>query len=227
MTAKHYTLPPPLGTNRNSPNLNGGGTILIRGHSMWPTLRNMEHAAIRPYGDRRIRPGDVVLIRPPGVDHTVTHRVKRITSFGITTKGDNCENEDRWVIPAGDVLGRLTWVARHGRKRRVRGGILGRLWSAGVQILPYVDTVAASLFPQDRPRQDYHKFITALCTRMLHIKVITFQREEGPELLLLWGRRVIGRLDPGKTRWAIRRPFRLFVDESLLPGHDTTQISES
>jgi hypothetical protein len=31
------------------------------------------------------------------------------------------------------------------------------------------------------------------------------------------GRRVIGRWLPGMSRWHIRRPFRLFVDEASLP----------
>jgi hypothetical protein len=31
------------------------------------------------------------------------------------------------------------------------------------------------------------------------------------------GRRVVGRWLPGMTRWYIRRPFRLFVDEESLP----------
>jgi hypothetical protein len=39
----------------------------------------------------------------------------------------------------------------------------------------------------------------------------------GKELQLLMGRRVIGRWLPGMSRWHIRRPFRLFVDEASLP----------
>jgi hypothetical protein len=48
-------------------------------------------------------------------------------------------------------------------------------------------------------------------------RVISFNREAGTELQLVMGQRVIGRRLEGKTRWHIRRPFRLFVDEEALP----------
>ncbi len=44
----------------------------------------------------------------------------------------------------------------------------------------------------------------------------TLKRSFGEEYLLLMGRFTIGHRVPGVGSWHIRRPFRLFVDESLL-----------
>jgi len=49
-------------------------------------------------------------------------------------------------------------------------------------------------------------------------RVISFAREEGVELQLVMGSRVIGRRPPGKTYWLIKRPFLLFIDDTSLPS---------
>jgi signal peptidase I len=60
-----------------------------------------------------------------------------------------------------------------------------------------------------------------LCTRLVplrrRMRVISLERKEGKELQLLLGRTVVGRLLPNHDRWLIRRPFRLFIDETTLP----------
>jgi hypothetical protein len=48
-------------------------------------------------------------------------------------------------------------------------------------------------------------------------RAISLSHPAGTELQLLMGRYVIGRWLPGKSGWNIRRPFRLFVDETSLP----------
>jgi hypothetical protein len=58
---------------------------------------------------------------------------------------------------------------------------------------------------------------TQLLPAQMRPRVISLNRTAGEELQVLMGRRVIGRLLPGMTRWHIRRPFRLFVDEEALP----------
>jgi hypothetical protein len=52
---------------------------------------------------------------------------------------------------------------------------------------------------------------------ILKPRVLFFRRVEGMELQLVVGHRLIGRRLPGKEHWEIKRPFRLFVDEALLP----------
>jgi hypothetical protein len=51
----------------------------------------------------------------------------------------------------------------------------------------------------------------------LRPRVITFERDGQREMQLVLGSRIIGRRPAGAGAWAIRRPFRLFVDEQALP----------
>ena len=48
-------------------------------------------------------------------------------------------------------------------------------------------------------------------------RVVYFKMKDGVEMQLLVGRFVIGRRMPGWAAWQLRRPFRLFIDESALP----------
>jgi hypothetical protein len=48
-------------------------------------------------------------------------------------------------------------------------------------------------------------------------QVASFQTEADASHKLLLGRRIIGSFDQSLFQWQIRRPYRLFVDESSLP----------
>ena len=48
-------------------------------------------------------------------------------------------------------------------------------------------------------------------------QLTVYQRPQGPEYQLRLFGLTIGRCLPGRKRWRIRTPFRLVVDEELLP----------
>lgn len=61
-----------------------------------------------------LRAGDVITFRPPasaGVDGLVTHRIVRITTDGIRTRGDNETARDPWVLrPQQPTLPRVVYT---------------------------------------------------------------------------------------------------------------------
>jgi signal peptidase len=106
---------------------------------------------------------------------------------------------------------------RGNRRRRIYGGPLGRLFAVTVRVIHAIDSRVSYLL-----RPVYNELAKVgisirLLPAQMRPRVISFDRAAGKELQLLMGRWVVGRWLPGRTRWNIRRPFRLFVDEEALP----------
>ncbi len=100
------------------------------GPSMNPTLRESEILEILPYGNRPLQVGDVVFFRSPKAHQTVVHRIARLTTEGIYTRGDNNRRDDDFVLQPGDIQGRVV-AASQGRKHRaVAGGAAGSAYQS-------------------------------------------------------------------------------------------------
>ena len=183
------------------------------GTSMNPTLCELDVLEIAPYGNRPIRVGDVIFFVLPDWTRPAVHRVVRITPECISTRGDNNNLIDSWVIVPEDVIGQVLRAARGKVKRPIFGGIAGQLWAVGVSIFKVVVKV---------PSFFYHLLA---CSRLLRyllplhkrMRIITINQPGGEELQLVLGHWLVGRHKLGTERWWIRRPFRLFVDERSLP----------
>jgi len=161
-----------------------------------------------------IRVGDVLVFVSPEDGSKVVHRVITIGLHGIKTRGDNCTQADDWVLRREHIIGR---VVRGTKRRKVFGGLLGRLFAGKVRLIREIDSrVSCFLRPAYDELSRAGIFIRLLPSQMMP-RVIALNRAAGKELQVLMGRRVIGRWLPGMTRWQIRRPFRLFVDEDSLP----------
>jgi len=189
------------------------------GPSMIPSLRPGDELEIVAYDQQQIRRGDVIVFIPPGGDSKIVHRVVFVDPSGIKTRGDNCNQVDDWVLSPEHILGRVVSARGVNRRRRIFGGPLGKLFAAVLRVIHAVDSGVSFLL-----RPAYDEFAKAgifirLLPAQTRPRVISFNRPAGTELQLLMGRRVIGRCLPGKTIWNIRRPFRLFVDETSLPGN--------
>jgi hypothetical protein len=187
------------------------------GSSMNPTLKPGVRLDVKAYQRQKIRRGDVVVFISPEDGSKVVHRVVAVDSKGIKTKGDNCIQEDEWVLRPDLIFGRVVYSQRGNKHRRVFGGPLGQLFATFVRSIHLIDSGLSSLL---RPAYDRLAgagiFKRWIPTRMKP-RIVSFGRPAGKELQLLMGRRVIGRWLPGKSGWNIRRPFRLFVDETSLP----------
>jgi hypothetical protein len=187
------------------------------GPSMNPTLKSGDGIKVIPYGKRKIRIGDVIVFPSPKGYHNVVHRVISVDSQGIRTRGDNNTNIDPWALSHDGIIGHVFWAQRGNRQRSIHGGLRGLLYSLGIRATRIIDSKISSLL-----HPAYHWLVRTGALRpwlsaRIQTRVLYFNRSTGTELLLLMGRRVIGRLLPGRSQWVIRRPFRLLVDEAALP----------
>jgi hypothetical protein len=192
-------------------------TMNYIGHSMNPTLKSGDRLQIMPYDRKRIRRGDVVVFIPPGGDTKIIHRVISANSCGIRTRGDNSSHLDPWVLRPDHIFARVVCAKRKNRQRRVFGGPLGKVLALTFRVIHAVDSYVSFLL---RPAYDElakGDIFSRLLPARMRPRVVSFDRAAGKELQLLMGRRVIGRWLPGRSRWHICRPFRLFVDEESLP----------
>ena len=122
------------------------------------------------------------------------------------------------------VLGRVVYAHRAKGKRRIYGGLSGRIIGNSLLAVRYLDLKVSFLL-----RPIYHflagtSLFRAILPSRLRPRVKTIKRSIGDEYLLLMGKFTIGYRVPGVNSWHIRRPFRLFVDKSLLnPGAEKLQ----
>jgi signal peptidase len=189
------------------------------GPSMNPTFKPGDRLEIISCEAKKIRRGDVIVFIPPGNHSKVVHRVVRIDSHGIKTRGDSCNHLDEWVLSPDCILGRVILARRGNKKWRVSGGRMGQVFASIVRAIHAIDSGVSSLLRPTYDRLAKSGVFRKILPMQMKKMVISFNRPEGLELQLLMGRRVIGRWLPGTSRWHIRRPFRLFVDEASLPGN--------
>ncbi len=191
--------------------------INYTGPSMNPTLKAGDGLFVVPYGDRKLRIGDVVVFRDPEGKYNIAHRVVAVDSRGVTTKGDNNINIDPWVLLPDDIIGHVVSAQRKSMIVTIRGGIWGRISAPAFWTIKRANlSVSRILNPA------YHWLARSGIFIKFNwflpkIHVLSFNRPEGREFQLLMGNRVIGRCLPGKDHWQIMRPLRLFVDEASLP----------
>jgi hypothetical protein len=185
---------------------------------MNPIFKSGDRLQIASCDLEEIRVGDVVVFISPEDGSKVVHRIISLDST-IKTQGDNCNSEDDWVLSREHLLGRVVSAQRGNRRRRIFGGPLGRLLAVSVRIIRAIDSPVSYLLRPAYNELAKVGIFTRLLPAQIRPRVISLNRAAGEELQILMGRRVIGRLLPGMTRWHIGRPYRLFVDEASLPGN--------
>jgi signal peptidase len=98
--------------------LGGWQLDVIQSGSMAPAMQRNSLAVVIPVVSSNVHRGDVVAFTDRSRDGArVIHRVERvIVQHGnrfFETKGDANAAPDTWLVPGGDVQGRLGWRARH------------------------------------------------------------------------------------------------------------------
>jgi len=198
--------------------------FIYTGSSMNAIFKDGDRLLVIPYSDRKIRKGDVIIFLPPGGGERIIHRIIAVNSEGIRTRGDNSNHEDQWILRPEQILGCVIFRQRGGKKRKVFGGPWGRLTAWIMRTIHGIDqSLSWTLGPLYRWLAR-----SGLLRHWLpgkrKIHVFYFKRPQGIELQLHLGKRLIGRLLPGSSRWQIRRPYRLFIDEASLP-RSASQLS--
>jgi hypothetical protein len=189
------------------------------GPSMNPTLHEPELMEVRPYNNRPVRVGDVIFFLPAEADQPVVHRIIRITPTGISTRGDNNTREDSFLLRPKNIIGQVVAAWQGQQRRRIRGGLPGRLIS---RWLRWRRTLERGVTPMLRPLYQalsHWRVLARLLPARLRPRVVVFHINGWDQFHLLLGKRTVGRCDDRRNQWQIQRPFRLFVDDGLLPKY--------
>ena len=184
------------------------------GSSMLPTLKPGDCLLVESVD--RIRVGDIVVFPLRGKHHVV-HRVVSLKLWGVITRGDNNKTNDLWVVQPAEIIGKLLSVHRGTRDIAIVGGTPGILYARILWTLKYFTIIFARLLSPAY----YWLSRTGICRLVLpesaKPRLVSFNSQDGVERQLLLGRLVIGRRMPRWDKWQLRPPFRLIVDESMLP----------
>lgn len=188
------------------------------GTSMNPTLSRQDLLEIEPCGNQLVRVGDVIIFNQPGDGLPVIHRIIKLTQSGICTRGDSNSSPDRYLVQPNDIIGRVVAAWRGKQRRTITGGRVGLLQANLLRRWKQIDhRVCAFLYPlYEAPARS--GITSSLLPARLRPRVVAFQTDSHRQLHLLLGPYLIGHYEDNWDRWFIRRPFRLIVDERLLPS---------
>jgi len=193
--------------------------LLYTGPSMNPALKEPDMIYVTQYHGRKIRRGDVVVFQIPGSTRKAIHRVIEVSESGITTRGDRNPVADPYLLRPEDIIGVVRYIRRGKKLKRIFGGRLGHIHGSinRIGLFRSLDrNISILLYPV----YNYFSRSRALKKLLLHRftpRIFSFNTPEGTEFQLFLGRYAAGHRPAGQRKWVIRRPFRLFVDESTLP----------
>jgi SynChlorMet cassette protein ScmC len=194
----------------------GSQRLVCTGTSMNPTLCEPDLLEIEPYGNRRVRRGDVVCFTSPDTGRAVVHRVVAVSPRGIRTRGDNNTADDSGLLKPGDIVGRVTAAHRGSRRRAVPGGWSGSA-ALGWSRVGQGARKLAGLVPGK-----IYSFINSfgpfdnVLPRDLRPRLVRFRTRYRVFLKLHMGSQAVGYYDFRHDLWHIRWRFRPFVDEQAI-----------
>ena len=96
----------------------------VRGDSMYPAIREDDLVHVEPSRDVAVEEVALVL----ATRGLTAHRVIAVHDGVVTMRGDNAPAADD-PLPAEQVLGKVTWRERGGKRRSVKRSWLSRLRS--------------------------------------------------------------------------------------------------
>ena len=191
--------------------------INYTGNSMFPTLKTGDTFRVVPYNDRDIRVGDVVMFNSPYGKTPIVHRVVTVSQEGVKTKGDNKLAIDDFILQPNEIIGRVVSIQRGKKSVTIFGGFLGRIYASTLEAGKRIDNVLSTILRPAYRWLTQTGIFRKLFSRWINTRVSCFKCGDGMEMQLHLGRRIIGRRFPGQDQWYIQRPFKLFIDESILP----------
>ncbi len=179
-----------------------------RGDSMEGTLRRGDLLLVAPVEFAAVCPGDVIVFGSPeagGGRPVVVHRVLGRTAAGLVTRGDARARPDSQPVGAACLVGRVCFVRREGRLRRVWGGARGRLWAGGLRLWRRV--AAAGRLPYRLLRA------SGLARRLWRPAIVPvhLRTDEGPLVKYVHGRRTVACWWPGEGRFWCCKPYDLVI----------------
>ncbi len=201
-------------------------TILYRGPSMKPLLKDGDLLYLRSCVEKEMRVGDIVVFDAWVTGDAIAHRITSIDSFGMKTKGDNNDEEDFRRIKPSAIRGKVEYVARGQRLFPVRGGCIGLVIARLLAVRKSLMRAAVSAFRPIYRMRSLSGIFAPLIPQRIRPRIVRFTRPQDVQMRLMMGKRVIGVLPSGEARWIIKPPFRLLVNESSLQGVGIVSVEE-
>ncbi len=186
----------------------------FNGSSMLPTLKPGDKLLVACVGVVCV--GDVVVFQLHDKLY-IAHRVVSVDSRGIITRGDNVRTHDARILQPDEITGRVVSAQRGTRHRVISGGRVGILYAKILWSVKHFATIVVRLLSPAYQTLSSSGVFRRILPASVRTRVVYFKMKDGVEMQLLVGRFVIGRRMPGWAAWQLRRPFRLFIDESALP----------
>ncbi len=139
-----------------------------------------------PYCNRPMHAGDVVFFLPPEGDQPVVHRVVRVTPAGISTRGDNNALDDAFLLQPENVQGKVVAAWRGQRRRRITGGLRGRLINRWFRWQSRLDHGAAPFLHPIYHALSFRGWCAWLLPAALRPRVVVFRRQGRISYNLCW-----------------------------------------
>ena len=181
------------------------------GRSMHPTLFEADLLEIEH--PSRICVGDVILF--VSKDNLVVHRVVRIAPEGISTQGDDNNDDDPGLVALEKIVGIVARAWRGQRRRRIYGGRIGqsyRLFLCGPRRIYREFRSSLAYSYRAASQSGLPRLIKLFCRP----RIVQFNINGDIDISLMLGGHIVGHYCQSSNCWQIQPPFRLFVDESVL-----------
>ncbi len=167
-----------------------------------------------PFED--VRPGDIVVFQRMndfGVKVDFVHRTISVQREGLITQGDNNSRQDKNFVTEGNLVGRVCYVERDGKKIEVCNGPAGLLRSRvrrGLNFMWNEIWRAVSNMGRTFYRWLRESGLTPLLWRPAISKVF-LMTENGPMIKYISRNRTVGRYWPENGRFKCRKPYDLVL----------------
>jgi hypothetical protein len=190
-----------------------GPIRFYRGSSMRGTFRAGDCLEMEPAAIDDIHPGDIVVYRESGPDpeaaKELVHRVISRMPEGLVARGDSNVQRDAVLVTRDNLVGRVRYRVRGGKRDEVKGGFPGLLRARILHrlITPrhWLRILGVKIYGGLR--------LTGLIRRCWHpdIAVIRFMTEKGPLLKYVRRGRTVAWWWIQKNRFDCRKPYDLVL----------------
>ena len=187
------------------------------GPSMNTTLKSGDAFILKQTDYKnKLRLGDVIVYPHPNDPVDVVHRVIKLNSDGVITRGDNNNKVDPYLVKFADIRGVVTSIKRGNKTIQILGGTRGvirhKLMLIRKLFKPYV-VYPASMISNVLTASRMFNFIHPI----LKIKIILIKRNNQAEEIMKIGSKVVGKRHSKNDSWEIIFPYKLFINKKRLP----------
>jgi hypothetical protein len=200
-----------------------GPIRFYRGSSMRGIFRVGDCLEMEPAVIGDIRPGDIVVYHessphPPDGAKELVHRITSLKPEGLVARGDSNILPDATLVTRDNLVGRVRYCVRGGKRYEVKGGFRGLL-SARIRH----NLITSRKWIRILGGIVYRKIrLTGLIRRVWHpdIAVIRFMTEKGPLLKYICRGQTVAWLWIQNNRFNCRKPYDLVLepDKSIAAG---------